>query len=473
MKKILLVNYFYGNFTGSELIIKQLADLFHQQDYEIHIAAISFGGHLIANTDTPVKYIDLFNIHSFTEEYDLVWAHHSTILTHCLFEKNLRYKQLILSILSPYEPMESIPAYFEYVDLIVANSLETKLQILEETNLKANPIRLFPNSVPAAFFKSHTINGTLKKIAIVSNHVPQELRELYPLLQADDIQLDIYGMTDNYQEITPEILMGYDLVITIGRTVQLCFALGIPVFVYDQFGGPGYLSASSYRSEEKCNFSGRSTPTSLSAEQLHGNILSGYTTAIQDLDFFNQLAHKKYHFENNLSATLKLLASAENPQENPCSYIQKNFLYLKRSNRNYFHLLRHINGQNRNNKFELRYHQSSEYLLIEEAINIEETIEFSCPLPTDALNQTIRIDPADNMIKVLNIQELSLSYQVDGQTYTKDLLHFVTGNYRLRKMDYCIFDTADPQLYINCSIPQHSSPIEQVSLKIRYHLLAS
>ena len=43
-----------------------------------------------------------------------------------------------------------------------------------------------------------------------------------------------------------ELLDHYDCVISIGKTVQYCLVQGIPVFLYDRFGGPGYLNESNY-----------------------------------------------------------------------------------------------------------------------------------------------------------------------------------------------------------------------------------
>lgn len=43
-------------------------------------------------------------------------------------------------------------------------------------------------------------------------------------------------MDDEYKSITLEILSQYDVAITIGKTVQYCLVMGVPVYVYDKFG---------------------------------------------------------------------------------------------------------------------------------------------------------------------------------------------------------------------------------------------
>jgi len=100
----------------------------------------------------------------------------------------------------------------------------------------------------------------LKNILIVSNHPPDELlelREIMPRQEGVKVMLSGESKSDIYGLITPEIIEQYDVVITIGKTVQYCLASGVPVFVYDRFGGKGYLNAKNYEGARKVNFSGR------------------------------------------------------------------------------------------------------------------------------------------------------------------------------------------------------------------------
>ena len=113
------------------------------------------------------------------------------------------------------------------------------------SNLTDN-IYVFKNSVSDAFFsltKKETYS--LKNIAIISNHVPEELYALKEQLNEYNVQIIGAGNTPTL--ITPTILSNYDLIITIGRTVQQCFAAKVPVYVYDHFGGPDTLPKKTFR----------------------------------------------------------------------------------------------------------------------------------------------------------------------------------------------------------------------------------
>ena len=59
--------------------------------------------------------------------------------------------------------------------------------------------------------------------------------------------------------MTPEVLAPYDAVVTIGKTVQYALSMGIPAYVYDHFGGVGWLDEDSLEPELHWAFSGQRT----------------------------------------------------------------------------------------------------------------------------------------------------------------------------------------------------------------------
>lgn len=89
----------------------------------------------------------------------------------------------------------------------------------------------------------------------------------------------------------------YDVVISIGRTVQCCFAHGVPVYCYDHFGGPGYIDPQLADKHGECNYSGRSDAHIRTAHELKEDIVSGFCDAVRNLDFLKQYAQKKFSFD--------------------------------------------------------------------------------------------------------------------------------------------------------------------------------
>ena len=128
------------------------------------------------------------------------------------------------------------------------------MQVPEGTKIRVFKLcgsRVFEGSSEYAGYKR-----ALDKIAIISNHIPQELLELKEKM-GGYYQVDLIGLGYRTEQVNAEFLQQYDLVITIGRTVPRCLAMGVPVYVYDYLGGPGYLTEANFSLAERNNFSGR------------------------------------------------------------------------------------------------------------------------------------------------------------------------------------------------------------------------
>lgn len=144
---------------------------------------------------------------------------------------------------------------------MTAISEKVKNANVQRFGIPESRIKVIPNSIPAPFSRKKKVcSPKIQKVCVISNHVPPELQELY---RNEEIVFDFYGTTfKNIVRITPEILERYDVVISIGKTVQYALGMSIPVFEYDRFGGPGYLTPEMFPAESASNFSGRACPKS-------------------------------------------------------------------------------------------------------------------------------------------------------------------------------------------------------------------
>lgn len=86
--------------------------------------------------------------------------------------------------------------------------------------------------------------------------------------------MDIIGEQGVVREVTPDLISQYDCVFTIGKTVQYCMISSTPVYVYDRFGGFGYLDAENFEKCAYANFSGRGGITK-SSEEIASEIIKG------------------------------------------------------------------------------------------------------------------------------------------------------------------------------------------------------
>lgn len=309
--KILLTNHHLNNFAGSEITTLETALVFKGLGYDVSVATFSYDEPLKTIFEqADIRVFNLLNEPLPYKEYDLAWCHHSPVLSN-IISNGVKIRRVVYRTLSTIEPLEALPCYVDDLDIVLAVSDRTAEYYYSNNWIKKENISVFPNSVPEIFFSEarQIHNDNLKKIAIVSNHIPQELLQSAEILRKHSIEVDFIGC-ENYgihKLVNPETLLPYDLVISIGKTVQYCFALKIPVYCYDRFGGPGYITDMNYEKSASHNFSGRCYFRKVEANVLVNEILDGYNKALKLLDYFRAIADEKYNLENNTKAILRRL----------------------------------------------------------------------------------------------------------------------------------------------------------------------
>jgi len=325
-KSILITNYELINYTGSELNAMTIAKRFKDLGYKVYMLAMFIGEPLYSRTrDCYDEIIDIVNDEfDFSKiEFDIVWAHHSFILSWLIFEKELKAKKVIVSSLSAKENFEVIPKYANDLSLVLANSQETK-EKLQQEGIK--DVYLFENYSFKNYFGRDIKIKQLKNIAIISNHVPEEIMQAKEILENDGYKVQIYGFTGKRELIIDEVLENYDAIITIGKTVQYAMSLKIPVYVYDIFGGEGYLTLENIEKNRSRNFSGRGF-NKKSAEEIYEEITNNFIKELSILDELKQYAQENFCFEDNISKICEVL---EEKPEIDLNEFRKKYEYKKR-----------------------------------------------------------------------------------------------------------------------------------------------
>lgn len=237
-----------------------------------------------------------------TKNYDLVISFHSFYLK-CLLKNGLVANKFVYFCLSPYEEFETpLGQESHFFSLGFFNSKESLDYHVENSGVLADNSLVFPNSVQDTFFDAFNIrSGSLKKICVVTNHAPDEVKALNNILRQQKIEVVFIGRFHSgiARFIEPATIKSFDLIITIGRTVQYAMALGVPVYIYDRFGGPGYLTEDNFEKEFELNFSGRSHQVKLDAKALARDILTNYSR--KNTEIFNQKAQELFGLKNNLT----------------------------------------------------------------------------------------------------------------------------------------------------------------------------
>ena len=100
--------------------------------------------------------------------------------------------------------------------------------------------------------------ANVPNLAVVSNHLIAELAgRLEAASERGLCRFTHFGYPDSSVPITPELLMTFDAVITVGRTVLPAAVLGKPVYLCDIHGVEGWLRRDNFAVSQLHSFSGR------------------------------------------------------------------------------------------------------------------------------------------------------------------------------------------------------------------------
>ncbi len=266
-KRFLITQNSLRLIAGSEVATLELAEYLLSQGAEVTVYTYYFeepiskyfkGIKVIENDDgEQLKMLD----------FDYVWVHHQVLPLSFIHELGQKQPKNVPIFI--FQHMSALPHVFlehPYIwgledrlsSLSVFASLNTQEKLLKYYS-KAPKTALFQNPVPLGFVQAKSIpKDHIDKVLIVSNHPPEEVVSACEILREKGYDVDLLGKKQERHELlTAQELVQYDAVITIGKTVQYCLTAGVPVYVYDHFGGPGYLNENNYKESEDANFSGR------------------------------------------------------------------------------------------------------------------------------------------------------------------------------------------------------------------------
>ena len=139
--------------------------------------------------------------------------------------------------------------------------------------------------------------------------------------------MDYYGRkSGRYRPITPEILAKYDVIISIGKTVQYALGMGIPVYTYDRLGGSGYITLENIDKEEYHNFSGKSFCRKISSAEIAKEILDGFSKAVKQAQSLKKIAIDRYLLSKNIDRVIEILNKSPDVKIDECP---KNKFYIR------------------------------------------------------------------------------------------------------------------------------------------------
>jgi len=249
-------------------------------------------------------------VDNLLNEYDLLLGLHWPVYGAALYLSPLKFRFTILLSLSHFVPVESLSVGVECADLILfgtAFNAETQLA----TMLADKQFDFLPNSLPEEWFLRVSSLPHKQRLAIVSNHPPPELLEAQILLSDAGLDVRHIGISANAELVDSDLTDSFTAFVTIGLTVQKAMSRGRGVFLYDHFGGVGWLSPHDAASLDQDNFSCRGKGTHWSAEKIACDILAGLASMTAPNLEYRNIAEKRYSLESHLGRILKRLPNKE------------------------------------------------------------------------------------------------------------------------------------------------------------------
>lgn len=272
-KRVLICQPIMHSFCGSTVCTLELAEYLVSVGCRVEIYTLTYAWQLREICEKLGV-----EVHAVEDEpqlslwdYDLIWVH-SEVLPQTMIAELPQLKEAASQgrempywVFAHLSPLEDIPDKWPWNEALEDKIADIVLYVSEETREKQRgtikksvPTGLFRNPVLDKFVRVEVpeVKG-LESVLVVSNHVPQEVREAMDLLRKKGIRVDVLGKGGERRLVAPEDLFGHDVVVTIGKTVQYAFAAQTPVYIYDHWGGAGYLDKDNYELARRRNFSGR------------------------------------------------------------------------------------------------------------------------------------------------------------------------------------------------------------------------
>ncbi|MFC0280993.1 hypothetical protein ACFOHK_16195 [Falsigemmobacter intermedius] len=306
MRKVAVINHDFSGFTGSEIVTLEIANYFSSRGCQVVIRAERYSDVYLPYL---AKNVTISDVRIDVTDFDVVWSQHGhfALNTDNLSKLKSWNGVYIASHLSSITPAEvyHYPFSAKYAGGIIFNAEQVEKSLIEKYKPRG-VICNFKNAAPQRFHSNIARRpDNLKNLLIVSNHFPAEIEEALRILQEKGVNYTHLGVKGTAKLIDPCDVQSADAIISIGKTVQYSLVGGCPVYCYDHFGGPGWITSDNFYSAEVQNFSGRCTPYKKNAELIADEVLSGYKFARDYTENNIELFQDRYNLEKILDDFLR------------------------------------------------------------------------------------------------------------------------------------------------------------------------
>ncbi len=263
--KVLITNLNLVSLAGTELISVDFVRYFVRRNHRVYVTAFNIGNpvkQLLLDAGASVAGIDEDEFFKDAGgEVDLVWGNHWPVVALALLERRMSFRNLVVASYSVVNQYEIASPLSEAADLVIFHSEVNRaiqgksLSAAVQAKSLVNVNSLGPEWLTPVLERNHP--PQVRRVAVVSNHLPEETMAAAGLLGTAGVKVEFFSSKLTPQHFTPELADSFDAVITIGHTVQKALSRETPVYLYDRFGGPGWIEAPALEELIADNFSAR------------------------------------------------------------------------------------------------------------------------------------------------------------------------------------------------------------------------
>lgn len=84
-----------------------------------------------------------------------------------------------------------------------------------------------------------------------------------------------------------------------------------PIYHYDHFGDSGYITLPNFEKEKFYNFSGRNFNRKISAAKIAAELISGYSSVLQQAPALKERAIKNYLLSANIDKIMQIIQQSQ------------------------------------------------------------------------------------------------------------------------------------------------------------------